>query len=243
MNVSMAPRAMPSEFAATEEKSVTKTPSKTATPLVPVLNRPPITRGTDSSNPSPSSGESATNRPGGERHQVRIRVDAAGVNFADKGTKRSTPASAAEYTGPPPGGSPLAGYRGGVISTHRPMGTPRARWCAPARSPPWFYGRACKTMLKGVSVARLTLWKPPAPITSRTRASPACAGRRTDLLGQRGRHADHHRTRVIKVGRPGSNCLRGGRLPSARRPSTRRPALAIVTCAAAPAGSPMSPLS
>ena len=30
-----------------------------------------------------SSGESATNRPGGERHQVRIRVHAAGVNFAD----------------------------------------------------------------------------------------------------------------------------------------------------------------
>jgi hypothetical protein len=27
----------------------------------------------------------------------------------------------------------------------------------------------------------------------------------------------------IKVGRPGSNCLRGGRRPSARRPSTRRP--------------------
>jgi hypothetical protein len=108
------------------------------------------------------------------------------------------------------------------------MGTPRARWCAPARSPPWFYGRACKTLLKGVSVARLTLWKPPAPITSRTRASPACAGRRTDLLRQRGRHADHHRTRVIKVGRPGSNCLRGGRPPSARRPSTRRPALAIL---------------
>ena len=69
------------------------------------------------------------------------------------GTKRSTPASAAEYTGPPPGGSRLARYRGGVISTHRPMGTPRARWCAPARSPPWFYGRACKTLLKGVSVA------------------------------------------------------------------------------------------
>src|SRR6202011_2053128 len=62
--------------------------------------------------------------------------------------------------------------------------------------------RACKTMLKGVSVARLTLWKPPAPITSQTRASLACAGRRTDLLRQRGRHADHHRTRVIKVGRP-----------------------------------------
>src|SRR6202035_903702 len=123
------------------------------------------------------------------------------------------------------------------------MGTPRARWCAPARSPPWFYGRACKTLLKGASVARLTLWKPPAPITSRTRASPACAGRRTDLLRQRGRQADHHRTRVIKVGRPGSNGLRGGRLPSARRPSTRRPALAIVTCAAAPAGSPMSPMS
>src|SRR5580704_12101423 len=31
----------------------------------------------------PSSAESATNRPGGERHQVRIRVHAAGVNFAD----------------------------------------------------------------------------------------------------------------------------------------------------------------
>jgi hypothetical protein len=29
-------------------------------------------------------------------------------------------------------------------------------------------------MLKGVSVARLTLWKPPAPIISRSRASPAC---------------------------------------------------------------------
>src|ERR1700724_703284 len=68
--------------------------------------------------------------------------------------------SAAEYTGPPPGGSPLAGYRGGVISTHRPMGTPRARWCAPARSPPWFFGRACQTMLKGVSVARLEYLMP-----------------------------------------------------------------------------------
>ena len=42
-----------------------------------------ISRGTGSSNPSPSSAESATNRPGGERHQVRIRVHAAGVNFAD----------------------------------------------------------------------------------------------------------------------------------------------------------------
>jgi hypothetical protein len=40
-------------------------------------------RGTEGSNPLPSSAESATNRPGGERHQVRIRVHAAGVNFAD----------------------------------------------------------------------------------------------------------------------------------------------------------------
>ena len=40
-------------------------------------------RGTEGSNPAPSSGESATNRPGGERHQVRIRVHAAGVNFVD----------------------------------------------------------------------------------------------------------------------------------------------------------------
>src|ERR1700722_2411563 len=39
--------------------------------------------GTTRSNPASSSGESATNRPGGERHQVRIRVHAAGVNFAD----------------------------------------------------------------------------------------------------------------------------------------------------------------
>ena len=59
-----------------------------------------------------------------------------------------------------------------------------------------------QTMLKGVSVARLTLWKPPAPIPSRTRASPACAGRRTDLLRQRGRHADHHRGAPHRFGRP-----------------------------------------
>jgi hypothetical protein len=35
--------------------------------------------------------------------------------------------------------------------------------------------RASKSLLRGVCVARLTLWKPPAPITSRSRASPACA--------------------------------------------------------------------
>src|SRR3984957_523014 len=39
--------------------------------------------GTTRSNPISSSAESATNRPGCERHQVRIRVHAAGVNFAD----------------------------------------------------------------------------------------------------------------------------------------------------------------
>jgi len=38
-------------------------------------------------------------------------------------------------------------------------------------------GRASKIILKGVSVARLTLLKPPAPMTSRNFASPACAPR------------------------------------------------------------------
>src|SRR2546429_690197 len=37
------------------------------------------------------------------------------------------------------------------------------------------YGRASRIMLNGVSAARLTLWNPPAVITSRRRASPACA--------------------------------------------------------------------
>ena len=37
------------------------------------------------------------------------------------------------------------------------------------------YGRASKTMLNGVSVARRTRLKPPAVITSRSFASPACA--------------------------------------------------------------------
>src|SRR6202040_2792404 len=49
------------------------------------------------------------------------------------GTKRSTAASAAEYTGPPRlGALRWRVTRGGVISTHRPMGTPRARRCARA---------------------------------------------------------------------------------------------------------------
>ena len=42
----------------------------------------------------------------------------------------------------------------------------------------WFgYGRASKTMLNGVSVARRMLVNPPADITSRSLASPACAPR------------------------------------------------------------------
>src|SRR5580704_6125062 len=95
------------------------------------------------------------------------------ITRSRKGAKLSTPASAAEYYRATAWGL-SAGALPGWRDLHPwPMGTPRARWCAPVRSPPWFYGRACKTLLKGVSVARLTLWKPPAPITSRTRASPA----------------------------------------------------------------------
>ena len=37
------------------------------------------------------------------------------------------------------------------------------------------HGRASRIMLNGVSVARLTLRNPPAVMTSRSRASPACA--------------------------------------------------------------------
>jgi hypothetical protein len=37
------------------------------------------------------------------------------------------------------------------------------------------YGRASRIMLNGVSAARLTLRNPPAVMTSRNRASPACA--------------------------------------------------------------------
>ena len=43
------------------------------------------------------------------------------------------------------------------------------------RTRPQPYGRASKTMLNGVSVARRTLRKPPAMTASRSFASPACA--------------------------------------------------------------------
>jgi hypothetical protein len=112
-----------------------------------------------------NSPESTVRYLGDAPHPVRQTE----ITRSRPGTKRSTPASAAEYTGPPAGGSPPTRYRGGVISTHRPMGTPRARWCAPARSPPWFYGRACKTMLIPVLgepasrfSARSMFWKPAA---------------------------------------------------------------------------------
>jgi acyl-CoA synthetase (NDP forming) len=44
-----------------------------------------------------------------------------------------------------------------------------------ARAAPRVYGRASRIMLNGVSVARCTLRKPPAVMTSRNLASPACA--------------------------------------------------------------------
>ena len=54
------------------------------------------------------------------------------------------------------------------------------------------------TMLNGVSVARRTLPKPPAVITSRSRASPALRARRADahLLRQPNGHADRRSTQV-----------------------------------------------
>jgi len=49
-----------------------------------------------------------------------------------------------------------------------------APFFARVRSP---YGRASRTMLKGVSAARRTRVNPPARITSRSFASPACGPR------------------------------------------------------------------
>jgi hypothetical protein len=84
------------------------------------------------------------------------------------GTKRSTPASAAEYTGPPPGGSPLARYRGGVISTHRPMGTPRA--------------------LSSVQVRYLTS----ATSSGRTQCTRVSTRGRAEAAGARSRNVERH---------------------------------------------------
>src|SRR4051812_27418694 len=58
------------------------------------------------------------------------------------------------------------------------------------------YARASKTMLNGVSVARRTLLKPPAVMTSRIFASPACAPS-PDLLGERRRNANERRGGVV----------------------------------------------
>ncbi len=71
---------------------------------------------------------------------------------------------------------------------------PRRFTRAPCPPSPCRQGRASRIMLNGVSVARRTFAKPPAVMTSRSFASPAwCAERRTNLLGQGGRHADHRR--------------------------------------------------
>ena len=57
------------------------------------------------------------------------------ITLSRPGTERSKPASAAECTGQPPGGFPLARYRrrrGSGDLRPSAYGTPRAMWCAPA---------------------------------------------------------------------------------------------------------------
>jgi hypothetical protein len=57
------------------------------------------------------------------------------ITLSRPGTERSKPASAAECTGQPPGGFPLARYRrrrGWGDLRRSAYGTPRAMWCAPA---------------------------------------------------------------------------------------------------------------
>jgi hypothetical protein len=57
------------------------------------------------------------------------------ITLSRPGTERSKPASAAECTGQPPGGFPLARYRrrrGWGDLRPSAYGTPRAMWCSPA---------------------------------------------------------------------------------------------------------------
>src|ERR1700724_4880643 len=57
------------------------------------------------------------------------------ITLSRPGTERSKPASAAEWTGQPPGGFPLARYRrrrGSGDLRPSAYGRPRAMWCAPA---------------------------------------------------------------------------------------------------------------
>ena len=68
-----------------------------------------------------------------------------------------------------------------------------------------------------------------------------CAERRTDLLRQRGRNTDHRRSGVEQPADWVQISARGCRLPSARQSSTNHPDFnERRTCAAAPAGSPIS---
>jgi hypothetical protein len=123
------------------------------------------------------------------------------ITLSRPGTERSKPASAAECTRQSPGGFPLARYRRRRGSDLRPSayGTSRARWCAPAT----ITARVLRSRLQNHVEGRLRR-APDALEAARADnlAKPCLAGlrteRRTDLLRQRGRHADHRRTRIIK---------------------------------------------
>jgi hypothetical protein len=110
--------------------------------------------------------------------------------------------------------------RGWVDLRPSAYGTPRARWCAPAT----ITARVLRSRLQNHVEGRLrrapTLLKPPAPITSRSRASPACvpSAALTSCDSEAARRPSSNPRN--KLGRPSSNCLQGGRLPSARRPRT-----------------------
>src|SRR5207248_8827853 len=69
----------------------------------------------------------------------------------------------------------LARYRDRQSSRFTPMGALRQPPIRGSKAAEMRYGRASRIMLNGVSVARLMLRNPPAPITSRSFASPACA--------------------------------------------------------------------
>jgi hypothetical protein len=65
-------------------------------------------------------------------------------------------------------------------------------------------------MLKGVSTARLTLWNPPVPITSRNFASPAWAPSAAPTSCDSEVGTQKPSTLRNRSGRPGSDCLRAG---------------------------------
>ena len=102
------------------------------------------------------------------------------------------------------------------------------------------HGRASRTRLKGVSVARRKRENPASVTTSRSRASPACAPSAgpTSCDSEAGMQSSvENRSRR---GRPGCGCPRRGR----RQRLDDHPGAVggerLATCRAAPTGSPMS---